>query len=53
MKTKNENALMEHEKQFTPLEREVSPQDAFIKGSIFAMLERSKMKKANRKSNKK
>lgn len=45
MKKTKENLLMEHDKQFTPLEREVSPADAFIKGSVFASRERNRRKK--------
>ena len=37
--------LLDRDKQFTPLEREVSPEDAFTKGAVFAMLERKDKKK--------
>ncbi len=52
MKNNKENILMDREKQFTPLEREVSPENAFIKGSVFAMLERKGKKKASTKLSK-
>lgn len=47
MKKNEESFLMDHEKQFTPLEKEVSPEDAFIKGSIFTLQERGLRKKPN------
>jgi len=44
---------MDRDKQYTPLEREVSPEDAFTKASIFAKFERDKLKKARNKYNNK
>jgi len=34
---------MDRDKQYTPLEREVSPEDAFTKASIFTKFERDKL----------
>ena len=45
MKKSEEDSMLEHEKQVTPLEREIAPEDAFIKGSVFAMEERVLRKK--------
>jgi len=53
MKNNKENLLMDRDKQYTPLEREVSPEDAFTKASIFAKFERDKLKKARNKYNNK
>lgn len=50
MKKNNENSMAEYEKQVTPLEREVAPEDAFIKGSIFVMHERALLKKQRLKA---
>lgn len=50
MKKNEEDAMMEHEKQVTPLDREVTPEDAFIKGSVFAMHERKSLKKPDVKN---
>lgn len=44
MKNNNRN-LLGRDKQFTPLEREVSPEDAFIRAVVFAKFERDKIKK--------
>ncbi len=45
MKNNKEDLLMDRDKQYTPLEREVSPEDIFTKASIFTKLERDKIKK--------
>ncbi len=45
MKKSKEKLLLDRDKQFTPLEREISPEDAFTKGAVFAMLERKCKKK--------
>lgn len=51
MKKSREIILLDRDKQFTPLEREISPEDAFIKGSVFAMLERKGKKKVIKTKN--
>ena len=50
MKKSEEDSMMDHEKQVTPLEREIALEDAFIKGSVFAMHERGLRKKSNVKN---
>ncbi len=45
MTNNKENLLMDRDKQYTPLEREVSPKGAFTKAAIFTKFERDKIKK--------
>ncbi len=53
MTNNKENLLMDRDKQYTPLEREVSPKDAFTKAAIFTKFERDKIKKIRSKHNNK
>lgn len=50
MKKKTKPPILDNEKQVTPMIGETSPEEARLKGSIFAAQERAKLTKAKKPS---